>query len=773
LVFEQLFFTQRGGKSLAKVAVVGGGSAGMGAAIALAKADMDVSLFEAEPRLGGHCFSVSVELWDRRTFRVDAGVSEFNQPLSGNLHELMRELKLPCYPVNHDASFMMPDRATVWFSRTGTPQFRRPLEDQQAFLDDLRRFDETCSEVLDDATYIDWSVQRYLDAKQYSQVFRRLYFEPQAHGWFPMLDRPADRYPIRNLVASWRALGLAGTSVAKRMVVQGGMHVYCNAVERWLRERRVSLYLSTRVASIARLGGGVKLRALDRAKSNLTFWFDHVIVATNCDQVIPLLEDAVEEEARISFACQRARLVVHQDPLLLPADRATWGAYNYVVAADSAATPATVTLYANRLQNLPASVPDVFVTLNPIREPDPEKVLINRTLALPVGGGDGAEKLDALQGKRRTWFCGSYLREPCLHEQAYRCGLDTAQRLIEAVADASMQFESGTLVSAGGFDDFLREIPLIADLDPRALSEVQLAARPFQVDAGTTLFRQGDPSDGLYLIKHGEIDILRRFPGDKVVHLARLGHGAVIGEVSLLDHSPRSTHAVAASPASGYFVSYERFRILQSDFRPAAFAVMNCFRREVATRARNRIGEIAALLGIHRPPSAPTDTPRWAAPTAPAGIDEVLLKSLPFFRTLGLTDLREFIAPLKRFDFAPGELVYAAGEEARSCLIIVRGAQSMSFPRGEAAIFAIRGPGQIIGELALMDGGTQPFDCRTREPTIAFELDLVQFELLRRGGSVMAQRFFETVTSSIVTTLRKADAHFARLMAERRLGHHP
>jgi uncharacterized protein len=60
---------------LAKVAVVGGGAAGMGAAIALAKSGMDVSLFEAEPRLGGHCFGASISLWDGRTVRVDAGIA--------------------------------------------------------------------------------------------------------------------------------------------------------------------------------------------------------------------------------------------------------------------------------------------------------------------------------------------------------------------------------------------------------------------------------------------------------------------------------------------------------------------------------------------------------------------------------------------------------------------------------------------------------------------------------------------------------------------------
>ena len=57
-------------------------------------------------------------------------------------------------------------------------------------------------------------------------------------------------------------------------------------------------------------------------------------------------------------------------------------------------------------------------------------------------------------------------------------------------------------------------------------------ARPFQVEAGATLFRQGDPSDGLYMIKHGEIDILRRVPGDETVRLAVLGRSAIVGEMN-------------------------------------------------------------------------------------------------------------------------------------------------------------------------------------------------------------------------------------------------
>ena len=490
-----------------------------------------------------------------------------------------------------------------------------------------------------------------------------------------------------------------------------------------------------------------------------------------------LLEDAAQEEARTysEIPSQRARLVVHQDPQLMPADRAAWGACNYLVAHDGMPNVRpTVTLYPNRLQSLSASIPDVFVTINPFREPDADKIIVDRVLVHPViGTGTEAalQKLDALQGKRRTWFCGSYLREPFVHEQAYRCGVETAQRLVAAVAAESSQLEAGISASPGGFDNFLREVPMFADLDARALAEVQLAARPFQADAGTMLFRQDDPPDGLYIIKRGEIDILRRVPGDQLIKLTTYGASAVVGEMSLLDRNRRSTHAVAVKPTSGYFVSSERFQMLRSDYRPAAFAVMDCFRREVAARTRTILDQIAERTGAAqaRPTPVPRDgAAKWPAPSSPSTFAEETLSSLPFFKTFRPAELREFLEPLKRYDFSRGQLVYAEGEAPRSCLLVVRGALSMNFstPAGTST-FAVYGPGRMAGELPLVDGAPHPLACMAREATIAFEVDRIGFDLLRRGGSVVSFKFFEAVTTSIVGVLRRAGAHLARISTER------
>jgi protoporphyrinogen oxidase len=83
---------------MAKVAIVGGGAAGMGAAKVMIDAGLDVTLFEDLPRLGGHCFAVPVPHGKGHVL-IDAGVSDFNRACSHEVRRFMTELGLSVYPV--------------------------------------------------------------------------------------------------------------------------------------------------------------------------------------------------------------------------------------------------------------------------------------------------------------------------------------------------------------------------------------------------------------------------------------------------------------------------------------------------------------------------------------------------------------------------------------------------------------------------------------------------------------------------------------------------
>jgi putative ABC transport system ATP-binding protein len=88
------------------------------------------------------------------------------------------------------------------------------------------------------------------------------------------------------------------------------------------------------------------------------------------------------------------------------------------------------------------------------------------------------------------------------------------------------------------------------------------AARPTQVTlpAGASLFEQGDPSDLVYLIDAGEIDVVRILADGSEEHLARLGTGHYIGELGPLMGFPRSASARAATDVELTGLSPTEFR---------------------------------------------------------------------------------------------------------------------------------------------------------------------------------------------------------------------
>jgi predicted NAD/FAD-binding protein len=84
----------------------------------------------------------------------------------------------------------------------------------------------------------------------------------------------------------------------------------------------------------------------------------------------------------------------------------------------------------NRLQPLKTRT-DLFVTLNPARQIDPAKALAQFTYSHPVFDASAMRAqrdLWELQGRRRTWFCGSYFGYG-FHEDALQSGLAVAEDL--------------------------------------------------------------------------------------------------------------------------------------------------------------------------------------------------------------------------------------------------------------------------------------------------------------------------------------------------------
>jgi CRP-like cAMP-binding protein len=144
---------------------------------------------------------------------------------------------------------------------------------------------------------------------------------------------------------------------------------------------------------------------------------------------------------------------------------------------------------------------------------------------------------------------------------------------------------------------FFHEVPLFAGLDADELTELSREVAPRDWGAGERLFAQGDVSDGMYVIERGEVGVFACPGQGSRVMLAELGPGAVIGELSLVDGSPRSALVETVSMTSGYFLSRDAFDRLRFGGSLGATKIVLALGRTLEQRKRVTEERLRNLVG--------------------------------------------------------------------------------------------------------------------------------------------------------------------------------
>jgi NTE family protein len=86
--------------------------------------------------------------------------------------------------------------------------------------------------------------------------------------------------------------------------------------------------------------------------------------------------------------------------------------------------------------------------------------------------------------------------------------------------------------------EFLRKVPVFAGLSPEMLEQIAELASDVSLRRGEWLFREGDPADGVYVVRVGHLEVIRDGPEPQTLNT--LTRGAVLGELALLSDSERS-----------------------------------------------------------------------------------------------------------------------------------------------------------------------------------------------------------------------------------------
>jgi hypothetical protein len=409
------------------IAVIGSGISGLSAAWLLSQRHA-VTLIEADDRIGGHTHTVECHV-DGVPVPVDTGFIIYNGATYPNLTALFDYLNVPTAPTDMGFAVSL-ESGRYEYSANGLLRLFgnvRNLVDagHWRMLRDVIRFFRTAArdlDKLDDQV----TLGEFVKSHGYSQEFLDRHLLPSAGAIWSSAPNLMLDYPAKAFLRFFDNHGLLNfRNRPPWRTVVGGSREY---VKRMLSDGRIRVLAGQPVRSVKRAETSVTVRAGDRFEET----FDHVVIASHADSALAMLDNPTSDERRLlgAFRYSRNRAVLHRDPSLMPRDRWLWSSWNYLSQAGAKAENCNITYWMNALQPLNTRT-DFFVTLNPAHEPAPGTIERDMVYDHPIftpETGAAQPALWSLQGKRRTWFCGSYFGAG-FHEDGLQSGLAVAEQL--------------------------------------------------------------------------------------------------------------------------------------------------------------------------------------------------------------------------------------------------------------------------------------------------------------------------------------------------------
>ncbi|MGB0715267.1 MAG: NAD(P)/FAD-dependent oxidoreductase [Phycisphaerae bacterium] len=408
-----------------RIAIVGSGVAGLVAAYLLRRRH-DVTLFEADDRLGGHAHTISVSR-SAGDFHVDTGFVVFNEVAYPNFIRLLDELGVASQASDMSFSVQCQASGLEYASHCLFAQrsnYFRPRF--YGMLRDISRFFREAREVRD-AAYDEMTLGDYFAHRRYSKSFIEDHLVPMGSAIWSAQPGAFDRFPVQHFVNFFDNHGfLQLRNRSAWRTVTGGSRQYVDAIARHLEG---AVRLSSPVLGVRRDADQVSIRT--PAGSDV---FDEVVLAVHSDQALAMLEDPSDDEARVlgAIGYQANDTVLHTDEKLLPTNRRAWASWNYWRPRNAGPTSVQVTYNMNRLQCLDADA-TFCVTLNRTGEIDQSHVIRELSYAHPEydrEAFDAQKEWHLISGRRRTHYCGAYWGYG-FHEDGVKSGLAVAKSLGE------------------------------------------------------------------------------------------------------------------------------------------------------------------------------------------------------------------------------------------------------------------------------------------------------------------------------------------------------
>jgi uncharacterized protein len=411
---------------MAKIAIIGAGISGLGAAYLLDRRH-DVTVYEKAGRIGGHARTLTID-YDGAKVAVDTGFIVFNEKNYPQLSAMFRHLNVPTHASDMTFAASIRNGWLEWSAKDANAVFgqRRNLLRPKfgLLLRDVFRFNARAEETV--ARHPHLTLDGLIAKLGLGDWFRRYYLLPMSSAIWSCPPCEMLRFPAATLIrfmANHHLLSASGQP--QWYTVTGGSQEYVQRLTASFADR---IRMGCGAARVTRGEHGATVMDMQGHAQT----YDHVVFASHGDETLRLMSDASDEERGTlsAFRYQKNVAVLHRDASVMPKNKRCWASWNYTSDGGRDDPALSVTYWMNRLQGIPGETP-LFVTLNPKREIAPDKVFNSHDFEHPVFDRDAIAaqgQVQAMQGARGTWFCGAHLRHG-FHEDGLASAVHVARLL--------------------------------------------------------------------------------------------------------------------------------------------------------------------------------------------------------------------------------------------------------------------------------------------------------------------------------------------------------
>ena len=406
-----------------RIAVVGSGIAGLTTAYYLSRKHQ-VTLFEADQRLGGHTHTVQVE-WQGEQSVIDTGFIVFNDRTYPGFIRLMDELGVDYQPSEMSFSVTNPTLGLEYNGNNLSSLFaqRRNLvsADFWGMLVDIVRFNRQVRKAAIESP-AGTTLGEFLDRQSYGGLFIDNYLLPMISAiWSADLEQTRE-FPLLFFVRFFENHGLLNlVDRPQWYTIKGGSSSYIEPLTAPFKE---GIRLGAGVKTIRRHADTVKVATAEQELD-----FDEVVLACHGDQALQMLAEATADEQRTlgAFRFTANDVILHTDRRWLPQNPRARASWNYHLRQPGQGR-STVTYYMNRLQCLDRQH-DYLVTLN---EDIPEESIIGRYQydhpIFDLEAVNAQHQWSKISGTDRIHYCGAWW-----HNGFHEDGVQSALRVCAAL----------------------------------------------------------------------------------------------------------------------------------------------------------------------------------------------------------------------------------------------------------------------------------------------------------------------------------------------------